>query len=144
MTHLALQEVDDDGHPGLLGRARDRRGVRGRARLTRGREADKTDDEEAALYSAPPEQFVAERNALAKRLADDGDSAGAARVKKLKKPSVPAWAVNRAAREAPGGSARRCSSPATSLPGAQRAAAGEGGGESCARRWAPTQRRSRG
>lgn len=88
----------------------------------------KTDDEEAALYSAPPDQFVSERNALAKRLADDGDSAGAARVKKLKKPSVPAWAVNRAAHEAPR-AAQALLESGDKLAGAQRAAAGEGGGE---------------
>jgi hypothetical protein len=87
----------------------------------------KRDDEEA-LYQAPPERFVAERNALAKRLGDGGDRGGAARVKKLKKPSIPAWAVNRAA----GGdrpAARRLLEAGEGLAKAQRGAAGEGGGD---------------
>ena len=44
-----------------------------------------------ALYAVPAEEFTAERNRAAK---DCGDKELAAQVKKLKKPSVAAWAVN--------------------------------------------------
>jgi hypothetical protein len=54
------------------------------------------------LYARPPEDFVAARDGLAKRLKDAGRTDEAAAVKKLKKPSVVAWAVNAAAREDPG------------------------------------------
>jgi hypothetical protein len=83
---------------------------------------------EEELYSVPPDSFVAERNALAKRLRDDGDKAAADRVKKLAKPSVPAWAVNRAASEAPK-AARALLDSGERLAAAQSGAAGEGGGE---------------
>jgi hypothetical protein len=52
------------------------------------------------LYGAPPEEFVARRDAMAKELRKGGDRAGADAVKKLRKPSVAAAAVNRLAREA--------------------------------------------
>jgi hypothetical protein len=48
-------------------------------------------DETDRLYELPLEEFTAARNALAK---ETGDAA----VKQLKKPSVPAWAVNQLAR----------------------------------------------
>jgi len=50
------------------------------------------------LYGLPPDEFTAERDALAKRLrsADRRDEAEA--VKGLKKPSLPAWTVNQLAR----------------------------------------------
>jgi hypothetical protein len=49
----------------------------------------------------PRERFIAERDALAKDLKAAGDDGAAAAVKKLKKPSVVAWAVNAASRERP-------------------------------------------
>src|SRR5207249_1478034 len=49
---------------------------------------------------APPGEFVARRDARAKELRKAGDRAGADAVKKLRKPSVAAAAVNRLAREA--------------------------------------------
>jgi hypothetical protein len=53
-----------------------------------------------ALYREHPEAFVAGRNALVKELrAEDRDEAQ--RVGKLRRPSVPAWLLNRAALEAP-------------------------------------------
>jgi hypothetical protein len=55
------------------------------------------------LYALPLERFTPERDALAKELAADGDRAGAARVKALRKPVVAAWAVNALAREDPEG-----------------------------------------
>jgi hypothetical protein len=52
----------------------------------------------AALYGLPLDRFTAERDALAKRLRADGDREAAAGVRKLRKPSVPAWAINQAVR----------------------------------------------
>jgi hypothetical protein len=51
------------------------------------------------LYGTPPEEFVARRDAVAKELRKAGDRAGADAVKKLRRPSVSAAAVNRLARE---------------------------------------------
>jgi hypothetical protein len=53
------------------------------------------------LYTADPEGFIAARDDLAKRLKADGDDLGAQAVKKLRKPTVSAWAVDRAARAEP-------------------------------------------
>ena len=53
------------------------------------------------LYGLPLEDFVAQRDALAKRLRADGDRDAAAEVKRLPKPTRAAWAVNRLARERP-------------------------------------------
>ena len=47
-----------------------------------------------ALYQLPLDQFIRERDALAKDLRADGDRDAAAGIKKLAKPSVGAWAVN--------------------------------------------------
>lgn len=54
------------------------------------------------LYREHPEGFVAGRDRLAKELRDAGDRAEADRVKKLRRPTVPAWLVNRTALESPG------------------------------------------
>ena len=51
------------------------------------------------LYAAPLDEFVAERDALAKRLRSDGDRESADRVKALRKPSAAVWAVNQLARK---------------------------------------------
>src|SRR6185503_17331714 len=51
------------------------------------------DDEIRALYHGPFAEFVASRNALAKRLKKEG-SAREAEVKELRKPSLSAWAVD--------------------------------------------------
>lgn len=58
------------------------------------------------LYALPLDEFTAARNELARSLKDDGRTDEAARVKKLKKPPVSAWAVNQLARDDPGGIAR--------------------------------------
>jgi hypothetical protein len=50
------------------------------------------------LYGVPHDEFVAERDALAKRLKGDGDAEAAADVKALRKPTVGAWALNQAVR----------------------------------------------
>ena len=53
------------------------------------------------LYLQPPERFTETRNALAKRLREEGDREGAEEVKKLRKPSVPAGLVNQLALREP-------------------------------------------
>lgn len=58
-------------------------------------------DEESeldTLYAIPLEEFTAARNDLAARLEAEGNKEAAVRVKRLKKPSVSAWAVNQLAR----------------------------------------------
>lgn len=54
------------------------------------------------LYALRPEEFTTARNALAKELKAAGDKEASARVAKLRKPSVGAWALNQVAREEPG------------------------------------------
>ena len=51
------------------------------------------------LFGLPPEEFVAARDELARRLRREGDAEAANRVKALRRPSLSAWAVNRLARE---------------------------------------------
>lgn len=53
------------------------------------------------LFALPPKEFVPARNALEARLRAAGDVQAAARIKALKRPSVPAWAVNQLQFEAP-------------------------------------------
>ena len=55
----------------------------------------------ADLYTLPLGQFTAARDALAQRLKEEGDAGEAQRVAKLRKPSVAAWALNRAAQGHP-------------------------------------------
>jgi hypothetical protein len=50
------------------------------------------------LYSLPLDSFTAARDALASRLRSGGDGSAAAEVRSLRKPSVPAWAVNQLVR----------------------------------------------
>jgi predicted ribosome quality control (RQC) complex YloA/Tae2 family protein len=67
-----------------------------------GRQEDfQSDADLDALFALPLEEFTAARNALAKRLAHDGDGEAAEEVKKLSKPTVPAWAVNQLVRRKP-------------------------------------------
>jgi hypothetical protein len=56
----------------------------------------------ASLYREPPETFVERRDAMARELKEAGDDAGAATVKKLRRPTVAAWALNRLAADDPG------------------------------------------
>jgi hypothetical protein len=53
------------------------------------------------LYTAAPADFVRTRNAVAKKLAEAGDPRRAAEVKRLRRPTVPVWALNQAARQDP-------------------------------------------
>jgi hypothetical protein len=82
---------------------------------------------ELALFSLPPEGFVAARDALAKELRSEGKRDHAARVAKLRKPTVPAWAINRAANDDPG-AAEQLLASADRLAKAQRGAGAGGGG----------------
>ena len=50
------------------------------------------------LYGVPLDEFVAERDQLAKSLNREGDREAGARVKALRKPTVGAWALNQAVR----------------------------------------------
>lgn len=54
-----------------------------------------------ALFSLPPAEFTAARDALAKQLRSEQRRAEAAEVKALRRPSVAAWAVNQLARRHP-------------------------------------------
>ena len=49
----------------------------------------------------PLDEFTARRNALAKQLAEEGDRERADELKRLRKPRLPAWAVNQLARRVP-------------------------------------------
>lgn len=53
------------------------------------------------LYALPLEQFTPSRDALAARLKMAGDVTESKRVKSLRKPTAPAWAVNQLARRYP-------------------------------------------
>jgi hypothetical protein len=55
-------------------------------------------DEADRLYGLPLEDFVAERDALAKKLRGSGDRTGADEVKALRKPSAVVWAINQVMR----------------------------------------------
>ncbi len=60
------------------------------------------DDEVDPLYGLPLDEFVPERDALAKRLRADKRREDANAVKALRKPSVAAWAANQVLRSQPG------------------------------------------
>jgi hypothetical protein len=60
-------------------------------------------DDVAALYREPIEGFIAARDALAARLRERGLSEEAAAAKALRKPTVPAWAVDQLAHRDPKG-----------------------------------------
>jgi hypothetical protein len=50
------------------------------------------------LYAADLDAFVADRTRLARELKEGGDGEAAAKLAKLKKPTVAAWALNQLAR----------------------------------------------
>jgi hypothetical protein len=54
-----------------------------------------------ALYAAALDEFIAQRDQLARDLRSGGDRDAAASIKQLRKPSRVAWAVNQAVRRAP-------------------------------------------
>ena len=84
--------------------------------------------EELGLYSLLPEEFVGARNELAKELSKSGKKPQAARVQKLVKPTVPAWAVNRAAAADPDAAGELLRS-GQRLAKAQRGAGATGAGD---------------
>jgi hypothetical protein len=53
------------------------------------------------LYTHPLDEFTAARDELVQRLKSEGDDEEAKRIGKLRKPSVAAWALNRAALNSP-------------------------------------------
>ena len=53
---------------------------------------------EDELYAFPLEDFVAARDALARRTKEAGDQAEAKRIKALRKPNLAAWTVNQLVR----------------------------------------------
>lgn len=59
------------------------------------------DDVADRLYALPPELFVRERDAEARRLREAGQAEAARAVASLKKPTVAAWAANQVARREP-------------------------------------------
>ena len=67
----------------------------------RGEDGEVADDEEHALYAMRPDEFVKARNDLARSMRKEGRRDDAARVAKLRRPSVAAWALNQVAREEP-------------------------------------------
>jgi hypothetical protein len=64
---------------------------------------DSGDDDYRALYREPLQGFIAARDAVVKALRDAGRAEEASRVKALRKPSVPAWALNQLADRDPEG-----------------------------------------
>ena len=65
--------------------------------------ADELDQQIDSLFGMPLDRFIPERDALAKQLRATGDREAADRVKGLRKPTVPAWALNQLARQDPRG-----------------------------------------
>lgn len=53
------------------------------------------------LYALDPDEFVGARDAIVRRLRKEGDRDAAAAVAKLRRPTVPAWALNVVARKHP-------------------------------------------
>lgn len=95
------------------------------------------DDPVDALFALPPEDFTAARDGLAKRLRAGGDAEAARQVRQLRRPTVPAWALNQLVRAGPE-DLQRLLKTGDDLRRAQRAAlSGAGGGrlrEATARR----------
>ena len=72
-----------------MGRHRERRRIRGGVLSVPG-----DPDAVRELFTLPPEEFVAARDRLAAELKEAGKADEAAEVKRLRRPSVVAWAVN--------------------------------------------------
>jgi hypothetical protein len=62
---------------------------------------DGIEDRVDALLATPPQQFTAARNAAAKELQAEGRRDAATEIKRLPRPPVSLWALNRLAREQP-------------------------------------------
>jgi hypothetical protein len=79
---------------------------------------------ERQLAAVPPSRFVAERDRLATAMARAGDRAGAAALKKLKKPTRALWALNQLARE-DGAACEELFAASDALSAVQRTARGD-------------------
>ncbi len=88
----------------------------------------KRDDEVGELYALPFDEFTPARDELAKKLKADGQADEAALVKKLKKPSRSAWAINHAVHADPA-AAERLVAAGKKLEAAQNAAIGGKGAD---------------
>ncbi|HEY7478185.1 MAG TPA: hypothetical protein VIB62_08100 [Actinomycetota bacterium] len=84
-----------------------------------------TGPDAAGLYREPPEGFTVARDALVRRLKDAGEDAAAAAVKKLRRPTVAAWTLNRLSAEDPEAVAELLAS-GDALSAAQRSVMGGG------------------
>jgi hypothetical protein len=102
-------------------------------------DAVKQGPEVAELFRSPPEGFIARRNALVGRLREEGRSEDAAAVKRLRKPTVAAWALNRLSADAPEAIAELLAS-GEALSDAQRGVMG--GGSAAALHEATARRRA--
>jgi hypothetical protein len=81
------------------------------------------------LFGLPPEEFVAARDELARRLRREGEAEAARRIRALRRPPLSAWAVNQLARGPEGGLGELLAA-GERLRAAHRAAlAGEGAAE---------------
>jgi hypothetical protein len=69
----------------------------------RGRSAAEEDTAPDVLFRAPPHEFVALRNGLAKEAVQKGDKRQAEILRNLPRPSLAVWATNQVAREEPRG-----------------------------------------
>jgi hypothetical protein len=63
--------------------------------------SDERETEIDRLYALPLDEFTAARDELARRLRRDGEGDAAAEVKRLRKPSLSAWALNQVRRSNP-------------------------------------------
>jgi hypothetical protein len=85
------------------------------------------DDAIDAVLAAAPSEFVATRARVAAELKAAGDTAGAARVRALRRPSPSVWAVNQLARRDPDAVGELLLAGAQLLAAERRALAGEAG-----------------
>lgn len=85
-------------------------------------------DEIDGLFALDPGQFVAARDQLAKRLRAEGQRDASAAVKKLRRPTVVAWALNQVARAHPD-EVTKLAEAGAAVRRAQAAALGAGDGD---------------
>jgi predicted ribosome quality control (RQC) complex YloA/Tae2 family protein len=91
--------------------------------------AGRTEREIDGLFTLPLEEFTAARNALARRLKQDGDAEAAEHVRALAKPTVPVWTINQLARNDPGAVRSLLAAGAELRKAQERALAGRGGSD---------------
>lgn len=89
----------------------------------------RTEREIDGLFALPLDEFTAARNALARRLKQDGDAEAADQVRGLVKPTVPVWTINQLARSDPAAIRSLLSSGAALRKAQERALAGRGGSD---------------